>query len=637
MELRRLISCSFSCIWGGLLSAALASAAYNVPQFTLSHKGSQTGFTNTPNVTVTISYPTNPHSGTLWCITQDSTLDYCQTDSNWTSTPTSFILTGGDGLNTVYLEYKYGGTTSPAGEAQITLDQGPPTVTLAEPTGLPGAVAGGLQQVIDIEAQYITGSVSDAVATDPVTVTLEACTKDSVCTEVDSISGAAAPFVWPWPVNDVASDMTYVQIKAANAAGGSSTTAVPNPATVFSVIAPASLTSPYTCTSTTCPVLAGTASSTQYMPNDPPSPAVDGETLTGYADPSMRRDPEISEANPNGTNLWMLYVYPEVQKNDTYGTTSEMVETHLASSVNSGATWQAWCAPLPCSQETPIWPSYHWPPTKSRKEQYSSHGVPNFWPYSSDGVNWQWYAVHLMFFVQPPKSVPVSITDNGCLVTTVASSPYQLGLGWTAVGQAPPDSCSAALPANNWAITYSALTAAAGSHAPSGVACQWGEPAIMVQDGVAYMAASCFDASLRGYGYYIFANTLDSNGGLSGPWTYYGGPFFADVKHFAPKAQFVTEFDWALRSDGSIVAVVSPAAVTDKMEEQYGCVALDFTLTGGFGDALIAVNDKDPEETDGPNACTYEPTSNTGMLIVRRLVSGSDYTAWSIIPTGVMP
>jgi hypothetical protein len=200
-------------------------------------------------------------------------------------------------------------------------------------------------------------------------------------------------------------------------------------------------------------------------------------------------------------------------------------------------------------------------------------------------------------------------------------------------------SCAASMPAGSQVIAYASLSAAAGSHVPAGVSCVWGEPAILVQNGTAYLATQCFDPqSFYGYGYFIFASTLGADGGLTGSWNYYGGPFYApNVKHFTPKATFVTEFDWAERSNGSLVAVVTPASIANHLETQYGCVALDFTLTGGFGDALVAMNDQDVLESQGPNACTFEPTSNTGMLIVRRLVNGPDYTAWSLVATGVMP
>jgi hypothetical protein len=634
MALLRFVSCA-SC---SLFLAASAAADYNAPQFTLSHAGSQTGFTDSATVKVTVTYPPNPHAGTLWCITQDSTLQHCQSSSNWTSQPEQFILTGGDGLNQVYLEYKYKTTISAPGEAQITLDQQPPALTLSAPAGLPGALPGGQRQMIDMSAQFVTGSVSDAVSTDPVTVSLYACNEHESCTNVNTTSPAAAPFVWTWPLSGVYSDTTYIQIEAVNAAGKSSSTAVPNPATVFSVFTPASLTSPITCSAPACPTVASPLSATQYMPNDPPSPPVDGSTFTGYADPSMRRDPAVSSSNPNGTNLWMLYSHPEVQTNTTYGTLSEMVEIHLASSRNSGSSWTAWCTPAPCTEETPMWPSYHWLPTAGQPEQFSSHEVANFWPYSSDNVNWKWYAVHLMYFIQPPQGIPYGIDNNGCLVTTVATTPQGLGEGWTGITQAPPASCTASMPGGNWAIGYSTLNSLAGAHVPGGVSCIWGEPAILVQNGTAYLATSCFNSGLVSFGYFIFANTLDAYGGLSGPWSYYRGPFYApNVQKLTPKAQFVTEFDWAERSDGSLVAVVSPASIANDVETQYGCVALEFTLDDGFGAAVVAVNDQDALETLGPNACTYEPTSNTGVLIVRRLVNGSHYSAWSLTATGLMP
>ncbi|HLY16407.1 MAG TPA: hypothetical protein VKR61_04250 [Bryobacteraceae bacterium] len=60
-------------------------------------------------------------------------------------------------------------------------------------------------------------------------------------------------------------------------------------------------------------------------------------------------------------------------------------------------------------------------------------------------------------------------------------------------------------------------------------------------------------------------------------------------------------------------------------------------MTSGFGSIVAAVNDKDSLETEGPNACTYEPTSNTGMVIVRRQVNGNNYVSWSMVATGLMP
>jgi len=110
------------------------------------------------------------------------------------------------------------------------------------------------------------------------------------------------------------------------------------------------------------------------------------------------------------------------------------------------------------------------------------------------------------------------------------------------------------------------------------------------------------------------------------------------------------------------VAVVTPASVaqdgTQYVETQYGCVAVDFSLTNAqnaplgtgqpFTDVVATLTDADaqqaptPSENLGANGCTYDPTSNTGVLIVRKLVfndvpAGISIFIASLIGTGLMP
>jgi hypothetical protein len=126
----------------------------------------------------------------------------------------------------------------------------------------------------------------------------------------------------------------------------------------------------------------------------------------------------------------------------------------------------------------------------------------------------------------------------------------------------------------------------------------------------------------------------------------------------------MTELDWAVRADGTMVAVVTPMYVASggaglsTQSFQYGCLAFDFYLTNTsapFGGLVATLNDTDGSATLGPsfplweelgsNGCTYEPMSNTGIVIVRRLVNSSyaypfspsqDQT-FSIMDTGVLP
>ncbi|HTT64604.1 MAG TPA: hypothetical protein VMG35_22290 [Bryobacteraceae bacterium] len=117
----------------------------------------------------------------------------------------------------------------------------------------------------------------------------------------------------------------------------------------------------------------------------------------------------------------------------------------------------------------------------------------------------------------------------------------------------------------------------------------------------------------------------------------------------------LTGCPWAHQwSTFTLIAVVSPEQVTgDQQIVQFGCVLVDFTLQQGstspFTSLVGTVTDAYGSaatggiwEEYGPNACTYDPQSNTGVLIVRRLVDSRltdppASTSYSLIETGVMP
>lgn len=669
MTLRHLIYSIFC----GLLFVGLAAAQLQPPVFDLvaancnSDVQPQPCYTAAAPVGVNVTYPTSRYSGLEFCITEQGTLNkkgrltYCETSSNWEKQVSPYTLSAGNGLKTVYLEWRYWPYTaniSTPGSQQIFLDESQPSITLNSPMGLPNAASSGngAQQALSTSAQFITGSISLSETVpppgDPITVTLYSCNAANGCatTPFDTIQNVAPPYAWG---SAVPSGTTYINATATNMAGTSGSTNHDTP--VFSVFAPGSLAQ-LVCSPSTpdfCPTLT--------ISGDSPSPGVptsDKGTITfqGYADPSMRRDPVVSQTNPNGTNLWMLYSYPEVQSGQcpptgcTSKTVASVVEIHLASSSDGGFNWTG-CTPAPCSNATPIWPSV-W-----TGQTYSSHEVSNLWPYEGN-----WYAVHLMYFVALGATIESSIAD-GCLVTTVAATPAGLGTGWA---DNPPASCpvngTPQLPSGNNAISYKNLTTWAQTQTP-GLACQsWGEPAIMVNGdngGTAYLAASCMSLNFVNNGYYIFKNTDLT---LTDPWSYYAGPFnlsnLPDASTYESQgATFLTEFDWAARSDNGatqdLVAVVTPAGIVQSPgpgEKQFGCVAVGFTLQSGpsspFGAVVATVTDQDPlgggktpptENNYGPNACTYEPTSNTGVLIVRKVLNGQYDQVYSLIGTGLMP
>jgi hypothetical protein len=260
-----------------------------------------------------------------------------------------------------------------------------------------------------------------------------------------------------------------------------------------------------------------------------------------------------------------------------------------------------------------------------------------------------------MYFVVPGNSIPASIQNSGCLVlTTAQNTAANLQTGWAPTYS--PGSCSTPqnLPANNTILQFAQLTALASE--PSGYCTTWGEPAIMIRGSTAYLAASCLDQLFRSRNYWVFStNDLSLQTG----WAYYAGPFdFTNLPNGGsyPFQNSLTEFDWAVRADSSIVAVVTPEYVPDNGfpgpsdPMQYGCVALNFTLASGpsnpFGAVVATVTDQDGTagfyEKYGPNGCTYDPNSNTGILVVRRLVDSTrvqpaQYQEYSLIESGIIP
>lgn len=101
-----------------------------------------------------------------------------------------------------------------------------------------------------------------------------------------------------------------------------------------------------------------------------------------------------------------------------------------------------------------------------------------------------------------------------------------------------------------------------------------------------------------------------------------------------------------------MVAVVTPTYAPGTGSDnpfEYGCAALNFDVqnaTSPFVSLIATVNDTDGSsgiwEAEGPNGCTYEPMSNTGIVIVRHLLNWdlsnkAQYQLYSLIKTGLMP
>jgi len=319
-----------------------------------------------------------------------------------------------------------------------------------------------------------------------------------------------------------------------------------------------------------------------------------------------------------------------------------------------------------------------------------------------------WFAAHLMYWVPQGGNIEETALADGCLVVSVASTPTLLGWSGGSSSPPPgtPGQGPAECPAtgaqvgptsNNAALNFADLTTAAQA-ATLGLTCSsWGSPAIIVFNGTLYLAANCLylvpltskPEIVTNKGYYIFQAALPTGssaptaGQLSlalvnasspvyGPYTPSSLPGWPNLP-FTPTppgapggaqpVNSITELKFALAADGqTIIAVVTPEYSPDQvpgdsvMSLQYGCMATTFSLTStsGFGNFLAFVTDmatiadsgpdNGSSEMEGPNGCAYEPTSNTGMAIVRHTLGPYSTNTniaqnqfFYIVPTGVFP
>jgi hypothetical protein len=223
----------------------------------------------------------------------------------------------------------------------ITLNTEYPTVVWNSPTGGLMNPGGGSQ------SQYINGAAAQWLtytALSPVgeTLTMEVDACNPTCAAISSGSNPATPFMWDWQ-DPLGTTFSYIQVSATDQADNQ--TFKPNPVS-FTFFNGSSTVQDMPCNSASqCEILGD--QSPNEVPNDPPSPAymitdTVNFAFSGYSDPSMRADQLISQtnsngpANPNGSNLFMLYSWPTLNYGPVCGLNeceneySGSVETHLA-------------------------------------------------------------------------------------------------------------------------------------------------------------------------------------------------------------------------------------------------------------------------------------------------------------------
>lgn len=365
------------------------------------------------------------------------------------------------------------------------------------------------------------------------------------------------------------------------------------------------------------------------MPPDMPESAAQ---TSGFADPSMRRDPVTGA-------LWMSYSNIHTFSDDA-GVDTRVIELHLASSTDEGTSWTYTGTPLFAHQQVTTTADGLGPYPGT---YYTSHEVSNLYPLTGGalGSGVTWTIVYKYYTVLAGES-PLIGPDGGVDFTDfTASSMLVLAVGGSTpqgLGTAPSVRLGAAGTTNTVDVDLSSLSPAVASCA------QLDEPALMMPgDGKLYLAAFCLPLSASGNvdyaggSYVVFSTTPAAGDPKAWTWSYVGtlaGP--AQASLLGSDAQYWWELDLAQKQDGTLLAIVTPAG---KTAGDQGCQVrrIQSLNPPSLGSALELASITTSDEASG-DACTYEPTSSTGVVIFRGpYAAGGGKRVATLNATGLRP
>ena len=380
---------------------------------------------------------------------------------------------------------------------------------------------------------------------------------------------------------------------------------------------------------TTQPLVADcTASSSSCSPitiqGDPPDTLPNGQLspFRGYADPSLRKDP-LSK------RLWMSYSWPHVETLN--GRAMGSVDIHLAYSDDGGKTWQ---------YQGRLWPSFvATDKGGTGATGYTSNEVSNIYP-ALNGQTVTWYGIHESYFV-PAGGYRQRSATSFRLQISQAATPQGLATADTAI-------LGSATTATGWGINTRLSTLS-----PAVQNCTiFTEPALYAQNGILYLMTHCLVPAGSGINspvsnLVVFA-TQPTGDVRTWKWRYVGTLLKgSDVSALGiAGAQGFTQGDLAKSKAGNLVLIVTPDASVSPptLLNHFGCWVLQMNAidppgmrrdASGKLTVLAKVTATDLGPT-GPGACTYDPASATGIIIVRRAISQGSTVA-AIYRTGIAP
>lgn len=375
----------------------------------------------------------------------------------------------------------------------------------------------------------------------------------------------------------------------------------------------------FDCTATKplCPHIVIAGDGFAALPNGEPSP------FRGFADPTIRQDPQTNR-------LWMAYSWPNVH---VLGPLQVVpgVDIHLAHSDDGGATW---------AYDGDLWSSYA--DTNRGGDGapgFTDHEVANLLPIQT-ASSLTWVGARLDYFLPNSGGFKERPVGSFRLVLTQADSPAQLR-------DAPSVTLGSSLTSPGWGVDFYLSSLDASLERCS----LWNEPALFYENETLYLVVRCL-----AYSQTTSLPMMDESdlvvfstqpvGDLKGwQWSYLGALAGSNEARELG-GDGLTQVDLAKGTDGALLAVLTTDAWSNAERDfiHYGCLVVEVesldppALKRDDDGRLIvrAVATASDQSPLGPGACSYDPASATGVLIVRReKVEG--YMVAGIFTTGLRP
>ena len=374
-------------------------------------------------------------------------------------------------------------------------------------------------------------------------------------------------------------------------------------------MAQASVPGTFDCIDLSCPPLEISGDAASTLPNGQPSP------FRGFADPSMRRDPDSGR-------LWLAYSWPSLQVKRGSATSlspqaaqvTPRLDFHLAFSDDHGANWRYLQTLLPAT-------AAHSP---SGEPGQIVQEVVNLLPVQTE-TGTHWYGAWLEYFLPDKGGYKNRPTQSFRII--MSRSPGIPGLAdasRTRLGAMHTD------PAWGMDLNLAALS-------PETSRCMlWNEPALYHDGKELFLALSCMafrgtTPDLPSSDLVVFATTAQ---GEAKQWRWrYAGKLSGASEARELGGERLTQIDLASGHDGELLAVVTPDTWDATAQDfvHHGCRVLEVTERDG---SLMLARDQhgalklrssviaSDAGTTGTAACTYEPSSTTGILFGKRDKAG---------------